>query len=93
MDKVGILQEALDMAKLFLGLLFVVGWLASTLLFWSLTFDFLALRKRKVVEAEVDGVLVPAPCKKDMVSLAVPFFFLAISFVFFFLSYFFMRSY
>jgi len=81
------LQEVLQMLSLFLGLVFVVGWLASTLFFWFLIFDFLTLRKNRVAEVEVDGVLVPAPYKKEMVSLAVPFLFLAMSFVFFFLSY------
>jgi hypothetical protein len=81
------LQEILQVLRLFLGLVFVIGWLASTFLFWFLILDFLAIGKRKVVEVEVDGVLVPAPCKKEMISLAVPFFFLAVSFVLFFLSY------
>jgi hypothetical protein len=81
------LQEILQVLRLFLGLVFVIGWLASTFLFWFLILDFLTLGKRKVVEVEVDGVLVPAPCKKEMISFAVPVFFLAVSFVFFLLSY------
>jgi hypothetical protein len=81
------LQEILQVLRLFLGLVFVVGWLASTFLFWFLILDFLAIGKRKAVEVEVDGVLVPAPCKKEMISFAVPVFFLAVSFVFFLFSY------
>jgi len=82
------LQEVLQVLRLFLGLVFVVGWLASTFLFWFLILDFLTLGKRKVVE--VGGVPVPAPCKKEMVCLSVPFLFLAVSFVLFLLSYFLM---
>ena len=88
----GSFQEVLEVLRLFLGLVFVVGWLASTFLFWFLIFDFLTLGKKKVVEVEVDGVLVPAPCKKEMISLAVPLFFLALSFFFFLLSYLLMTS-
>jgi hypothetical protein len=86
------LQEAFQMLRVFLGFVFIVGWLSSTMLFWFLIFDFLSLGKRRVVEVEVDGVPVPVPCKKEMVSLAVPFFFLAVSLVFFFLSYLVMPS-
>jgi hypothetical protein len=86
------LQEAFRALRVFLGFVFMVGWLASTLLFWFLIFDFLSLGKRKVVEVEVDGVSVPVPCKKEMVSLVVPFFFLAVSLVFFFFSYLLMPS-
>jgi hypothetical protein len=81
------LQGAFQVLRVFLSLVFIVGWIASTMLFWFLIFDFLALRKRKVVEVEVDGVPVPVPCKKEMVSLVIPFFFLAVSLVFFLLSY------
>jgi len=91
------IQEAFRALRVFLGLMFIVGWLASTLLFWFLIFDFLTIGKRKAVEVEVDGVPVPAPCKREickreMASLVVPFFFLAVSLVFFFFSYLLMPS-
>ncbi len=88
----GSLQEFLQTLRFFLGLVLIVGGLASSLLFWSLVLDFLALGRRKLVEVDMDGVWVPVPCKKEMVSLAVPLFFLALSFVFFFLSYLLMSS-
>jgi hypothetical protein len=86
------IQEAFRALRVFLGFVFIVGWLTSTLLFWFLIFDFLAIGKRKVVEVEVDGVPVPVPCKREMASLFVPFFFLAVSLVFFFFSYLLMPS-
>ena len=86
----GIFQEVLEVLRVFLGLVFIVGWLASTFLFWFLLFEFMTLRKRKPVEVDVDGVPVPVPCKKEMVCLSVPFLFLAASFVLFLLSYFLM---
>jgi len=86
------IQEAFRALRVFLSFVFIVGWLASTLLFWFLIFDFLTIGKRKAVEVEVDGVPVPAPCKREMASLVVPFFFLAVSLVFFFFSYLLMPS-
>ncbi len=86
------LQETFRMLRVFLGFVFILGWLASTFLFWLLTFDFLLLGKRRVVEVEVDGVQVPVPLKKEIVSLVVPFLFLVASFVFFFLAYFLIPS-
>jgi hypothetical protein len=77
----GNLQEALQMLRLFLGFVFIVGWIASTVLFWFLIFDFLALGKRKVVEVEVDGVTVPVPCKKEMVSLCPLFLYRPVFFL------------
>jgi hypothetical protein len=88
------IQEAFRALRVLLSFVFIVGWLASTLLFWFLILDFLTIGKRKVVEVEVevDGVPVPAPCRGEMVSLVFPFFFLAVSLVFFFFSYLLMPS-
>jgi len=38
-------QEALEVQRVLLGFVFIVGWLVSSIPFWSLFFEFLALRK------------------------------------------------
>jgi hypothetical protein len=87
-----------QLLRFFLGSVLIVGWLASTLLFWFHIFDFiidlLTLGKRKAVRGESDGVPNSALCEEEttsLVSLVVPLFFLSLSLFFFTLSYLFIR--